>query len=118
MEPGFVPRIVLALQIDVREIQWQLNVRDKFPSPGLGVWRKSPDVSLRFFTPGTWQVGGGASPERSAMDTAITSGDCWVSLTALLPGVMTGGPQCKRAGTSATDGNQMLRGPCNYRKAG
>lgn len=59
MEPGFVPRIVLALQIDVREIQWQLNVRDKFPSPGLGVWRKSPDVSLRFFTPGTWQVGGG-----------------------------------------------------------
>lgn len=62
MEPGFVPRIVFALQIDVREIQWQLNVRDKFPSPGLGVWRKSPDVSLRFFTPGTWQVAGGGVP--------------------------------------------------------
>ena len=107
MEPSFVVRIVFTLHVNVREIQRQLNVRDKFPSPGLGVWRKSPDGSLRFFTPVTWGVGVGASPERSAMDTAITGGDCWVSLTAPLPSIMTGRPQCKRAGISATDGNQM-----------
>lgn len=59
MEPGFVPRIVFTHQIDVWEIQRQLNVRDKFPSPGLGAWRKSPDGSLRFSTPGTWGVGVG-----------------------------------------------------------